>query len=306
MVAWLVRLTAVVVPGVLVAGCGRAVLTVEDIAYVPDRPTIFVAQLERETGLGMRDGLENEVVTFSLDGVALGEARTDDEGRAQFVHRFELAAGSKVFTTAAAVGHERLEVERPIHHWRADTIIVVVDVDNTVSRTDYGTLLTEEVDTESEPVAGAREVLWQLDEHYELLYLTARPRFLLDTTREWLARHEFPAAPIVTTASVSDVFDQAETKRELLRVRKELWPHLLIGIGDKEADIEAYSSLGMLGIVLGPPAEAPPERPNVIMLENWPAIGRFFAQHRETLRDPERLRDVVGQQHGRRLLGPEE
>jgi hypothetical protein len=286
-------------------GCGRIVLTADDLVYMPGRATLLVAQVEEDSPFVVRDGVEDQEVVYVLDGVVVGRARTDGEGRAELVTRVDQPAAGADYGVTIKRARRTWRVDRPIHRWDATRVIVVVDVDHTLSQTDYSTLLTEPVDTESEPYEGAREVLTALDEAYELLYLTARPRFLLDKTREWLTRHGFPAAPLVTTRTVSDVLAQAERKRELLEQRKELWPNVLIGIGDKASDIEAYAATGMLSVIRAP-ADVSPDVPNVVLMADWTAIGRFFERQAETLADAEKLRGVIEREAGTALVMPSE
>lgn len=291
------------IPLLLFSGCGRTVLTADDMVYLPGRDTIFVAQVEEESPFLVRDGVENESVAFWLDGKTVGQARTDGEGRAQLVRRVDVSPEVTRYTARIQTATQTLRVDRPIHRWDPDKVIIVVDVDHTLSRTDFETLLTEPIDTKSEPYEGARQVLATLAERYELLYLTARPRFLLDKTRQWLGGHDFPDAPLVTTRSVGALLEQAEKKRDMLQRRKELWPNLLIGIGDKNTDIEAYAATGMLSVVLAP-AEVPPGTPNVVMFADWSAIGRFFERHAATLQNPKNLRGVIDRDAGTELVIP--
>lgn len=297
------RLMFIAIPILVFGGCGRIVLTADDVVYMPDRDTIFVAQVEEESPFLVRDGVEKEAVTFLLDGKTVGHARTDSEGRAQLVKRVRISPDASQYTARIQTTTQTMDVDRPIHRWDPGKVILVVDVDHTLSRTNYETLLTEPIDTRSEPYDGAREVLTTLGERYELLYMTARPRFLLDKTRQWLHDHEFPNAPLVTTRSVSALLDQAEKKRDMLRRRKELWPNMLVGIGDKDTDIEAYSATRMLSVVLAP-AELPSDAPNVVMFADWPAIGRFFDRHATTLESAKALRSLIQRDEGTQLVMP--
>lgn len=52
-------------------------------------------------------------------------------------------------------------------------------------------LTTEEFQS-IEPIEGAVQVMRQLDEHYKLVIVTARPKIIHEITKEWLHRH-FPA-----------------------------------------------------------------------------------------------------------------
>jgi hypothetical protein len=281
------------------------VFTVDDLVYMPGHPSIFVAQVETDFLKVVRNALEGVEVTFLLDGEVVGAARTDNEGRAQLVEDVDPAAQTKTISAATRVRGKSLSVERPIHRWDSGKVIVVVDVDHTLARTDYESLLTDALDTESEPYADSQRVVSRLAEHYELVYVTARPRFLLQKTRDWLNRFGFPDAPLVTTRSVGALLQQAEKKRDLLARRKELWPNMLIGIGDKRTDAEAYAAVGLLSVMLAP-AEVPPASDNLVMVANWTKLGEFFEGAADTLRDPQALRDVLARDAGQSLIMPED
>ncbi len=286
-----VTLAAVLGISLFPSGCGKAVLTADDVAYMPGCPTLFVAQLDEETPLGIRNAREGEAIAFYLDGTRVGQAATDEEGRAQLVRKVTAPSNARTWTTKARVGRRELKVDRPIHRWEPDRVILAVDIDHTVSQTDYADLLTDGLDTESQPHAGAMESLARLQKDYQLLYITARPRILLEKTRAWLRHNGFPDAPLITARSVGAMWEQAEIKRRMLSRRREIWPNLLIGIGDKEADVKAYGKNGMLSVILAPdetPIDGPDTR-NVVLLPDWPAIQSFFNEHAQMLRDSRRL-----------------
>jgi phosphatidate phosphatase APP1 len=284
-------------------GCQQYIFTADDLAVMPRKPTIFVAQLETDSIGGLRDGVENHEVVFMVDGSVVGTARTDAEGRAQLIDEIVIPTHVSTYRVKTQVVGRQLTVQRPIHRWDPDRVIVVVDIDHTVSDTDYETLLTETDDTGSVPYPNSRATLRALGGHYELLYLTARPRFLLEETRTWLKRHDFPEAPLVTVRTVSEVLDQTKHKRQLLTRRKELWPNMLIGIGDKEADVGAYAATGMLGVILAP-ANVPVAAKNTVLLPDWSAINRFFRVHQQTLRSIERLSELLERDAGAELALP--
>jgi hypothetical protein len=284
-------------------GCGPVVLTLEDVVLLPERASVFVAQLERETPFGVRNALEDQRVTFWLGNQFVGTARTDAEGLARLVSDAEHSVTADTARAGATLGFQRVRAKRPVYRWNPDRVIVAVDIDHTISRTDHASVLLEEVDTQSTPLPGAIEGVEMIQSELHLLYLTARPSFLREKSREWIALHGFPAAPLIMPPHTSALLDQAETKRKILTERREFLPNLLIGIGDTASDAIAYSSAGMLGIILAP-LEDSPELPNVVVMDDWSRIVEFFAINAETLAAPERLADLLEREAVAELVIP--
>lgn len=176
----------------LLGGCGRFVLTADDVVCIPGQDVLFVAQLDRETIWGLRKAVEDCPVVFALDEQPIGTARTDEEGRARLASQVaDIPETARVRVTvpshpelAAATGRVR--------HWSADRVIIAVDIDHTISNTDLDELLFEPRDIASAPLPNSVATLHELAKHFELMYVTARPRFLLEKTRDWLAQHHYP------------------------------------------------------------------------------------------------------------------
>ncbi len=291
----LVRLTLVSVCACIAlvsAGCGELQLTMEDVACIPGEKSIFVGQLERDSPFGIPDALEGESISFWVGSELIGVAKTDDEGRARLAADLGTRSVRDEVIARAWVGLQRVQVVRPIQSWDANTVIIAVDVDHTIAETDYEGVLLDDVDTKTTTIPGSVEALNALSRKFHVMYVTARPNFLYDETRRWLKMHGFPQAPLVMGSSTSDLVDQAELKKDLLGWRREHLPNLLIGIGDKASDAEAYDAVGMLSILLTP-VEEEPEAANVFVMPDWAAIQAFFDANSETLTKPGKLADLL-------------
>ncbi len=276
----------------VVSGCGELQLTMEDVAYVPGEKSIFVGQLERDSPFGIPDAMENESISFWVGDDLIGVAKTDDEGRARLAADLGKRSLQDKVKARAWVGLRRVEVVRPIQSWDANTVIIAVDVDHTIAETDYEGVLLDDVDTKTTTIPGSVEALNALSRKFHVMYVTARPNFLYDETRQWLKMHGYPQAPLVMGPNASALVDQAELKEDLLKWRREPLPNLLIGIGDKASDAEAYHAVGMLSILLAP-AEEELEAENVFVMPNWAAIQAFFDVNGESLTKPDRLADIL-------------
>lgn len=91
-------------------------------------------------------------------------------------------------------------------------------------------------------VPGSVACLQQLAQHYELVYLGARPVFTLPFTEEWLAQMGFPPGPVYLR----------ETQAERLAVVRDLRGKFdfIAGIGDRWDDNELHLEIGCLSIIL--------------------------------------------------------
>lgn len=64
---------------------------------------------------------------------------------------------------------------------------------------------------ESIPQEFVQKHLWQLREHYDLHYVTARSEIVRPVTEEWIARHELPLDSLIMTGS----HDKVQVVRDL-------------------------------------------------------------------------------------------
>jgi hypothetical protein len=112
------------------------------------------------------------------------------------------------------------------------------------------------------PVPGSVECLVQLAQHYQIVYIGARPPATLPATEKWLERHGFPKGPVYL----------AETQLERLQMTRDLKAQFdfTAGIGDRWDDNELHTELGCLSIILEEYAGA------------WPQV---FARVRRAHRD---------------------
>ena len=251
----------------------------------------LVAYVEQEPVLGLRRDLEDVRVRFYVEGREVGHDRTDRDGRARKKCRLP-SGGADEFEARAAVDGRRLHSRGAVYTWRRYRTIVVVDVDHTLAETEYTELILEEEDEESDPLKRSRRVLNRLGRDYQILYLTARPRFLLEKTRAWLEENEYPPGPVVTAKGLRQSAGAGEFKRKALEELREAWPNLLIGIGDNASDAAAYGATKMLTLIVGREPE-PGIGPHAIMLRDWKRVGQFFEANQDLLGNPEELEELI-------------
>jgi phosphatidate phosphatase APP1 len=264
-----------------------------------DRDTFLAALVERGDGLlaGRMEGVE---VVFRAGGEEIGRARTDELGHALTTAR--LPAGTREIEARAAFDRRVLKARGEVYVWKEGRTILVCDIDGTVAETDVDTLLFDRWDTESRPLPGAPEALQRLSEGYNLLFLTGRPIAWHAKTYKWLEDHGFPAAPAVLAPHVRDAVKLEEFKARTISMLRKLYPNALIGIGNAEADSQAYTASGLLALVIDDGKERR-FRPEVVPLRSWNQVQQFFDANHEVLSDPDKLRSFLSE--GGLLLCPQ-
>ena len=128
------------------------------------------------------------------------------------------------------------------------TAMFVTDVDGTL--TTYETEEFSALLTGQTPMANpsAAEALWLLAERgYRPFYLTARPEYLVERTREFIATRGFPPGVIHTTTTLTGATGSAAVtykNGELAALAaRGLVP--AYGIGNTDSDAEAYATAGI-------------------------------------------------------------
>ncbi len=267
-------------------GCTAPTLSADDTVIMPGRKSPIRVVAYRPGLVQLNRKLSGVEVVLYVDGKEITRGPTDKDG--YFDVKPILPKGTKLFEARATVGGKELKDTGRVFAWPERTI-VIVDVDETISNTDFKALLSgADEDVGSTPLPNSVETLKEIDEDFNICFVTARPREVLDKTKRWMERHAFPAAPVISSETLGDVINQQRYKRKVISDIKEVTPNVLIGIGDKVTDSEAYGSLGLLTIVI---TEGLPKgfRAHGILMQNWEEVGDFFQVNRKVLRDPEKL-----------------
>ncbi len=267
-------------------GCAPAILSVADAVAFEGRPVAFAANAARPQMLGLRSSIDNVQVSFYVNGREVARGNTGNTGRASAECMLP-AGGATSFEARAFIDGRELQTPGTIYTWRENRPIIAVDIDNTISRTDYDELILREESPDSKPIVGSRETLESLSSDFHIAYVTSRPWILLEKTRRWLAEHRYPPGPVITAPRLRDLVRYKTLKRNILAGLRSRWPNLLIGIGNNEFDADGYGANGMLTLIVRPSPK--PYGPHALLFRDWAAVGRFFAANRETLAQPDRL-----------------
>jgi hypothetical protein len=271
------------------AGCGRPALYCGHTVSMDDRDTVLSALVERGGGLfaGRLDGVQ---VDFHAGDVELGQGQTDKLGFAVVTGR--IPPGIRTIEARAQLDGHNLRSEGTVYPWVAGRTIVVCDIDGTVSQTDVHALLFDRSDTESRPLPDAAETLQHLAEHYNLFFLTGRPIAWHAKTYEWLEAHGFPAVPAVLAPDVRIALKVEHYKAHFIKLLRELYPNVLIGIGNAETDSQAYTASGLLPLMIDD-GKKRRFRSEALPMRSWKQVRRFFDANHDVLTDPPRLRSLL-------------
>lgn len=273
-----------------VGGCQSPALTVDDTVIMGDVESPLRAVVEKpgltQPGRHVK-GLE---VTMFAGGREIHRGKTDENGHLE-VHA-HLPAKAEVFEARTVIDGKDVRATGRIHRWPQRTI-VLVDIDETISNTDYQTLLSgKATDVGSTPLPHSVEAMTEIARRFNVAYLTARPRELLDKTRRWIKSEGFPDGPVLTSDTLGDWIHQSEYKLRVLKHSQKVFPNILIGIGNTAGDAEAYGQSGMLTVVV--------TKDNIegfglhgVLARNWQDIRKFFDANLDVLEDPQRLRNLL-------------
>jgi hypothetical protein len=282
----------------LQTGCGKVCFTCDDVILAEDQDTILSAVLVRDTPFGTIRPKDVEVV-FYADGVEIERARTGGEGFAQAVKR--IPPGTQRIEARTTIDGQDYTSPGKIYEWGKDRVAIMCDIDGTIAETSVSGLAFESRDTKSKPMENSREVLARLSEKFDLVYLTARPIYLLEKSRAWLEDHGYPAAPLYTLVRVRESMDAARYKSDSIQIMHKVFPDILIGIGNAGTDMEAYSANGMLALMVDD-GKGRLFSAQAIQLQTWEQVERFVEANLGLLENPDALRDVIA--NGGMILQP--
>lgn len=272
-------------------GCAKPMLSLSDVVIVNGGQTAIDAFTEHSSPLGDVDQLTGVNVAFFADDQSIGSARTDGKGLARWC--CHLPDGTGIVRAKATIDGQEVEAEGRIYQWDPKRTIIVCDIDETVSATNYTSLLAEGVDDAgSKPLPDAVKTMNTLSERFNIIYITGRPRFLLNKSRRWLAANGFPPAPVVTAPTLREAIRVQKFKGGQIADLQCLSSNLLIGIGNATTDSEAYASNGLLTLIIDD-SDSKRFRAHAIVVRNWRMIAEFFDGNREVLETPASLNAII-------------
>ena len=274
------------VAAVSAGGCSPYVLTVEDRLCPVGEDIKLIGKLEIR-GVGVwNKGLDDRELSFYIDDRLVDRDDTNDDGYADVKRRFRRAGTHRLTVVYADpdTGARKATGAARVFVWDEQDPILIVDIDGTISRANPAGLFNAGPDR-STPMPRAPGTLRRLADRFRVVYLTARPRDLLDKTRDWLRHSGFPGGPVLTWDVDRYEWSQADYKKDRIDDIQDDFECVTIGVGNTPKDHDAYRKRKLFTILI-----APDDRPQTtergVRLPDWAAVGALFERN-PGLYDPE-------------------
>jgi len=221
------------------------------LAY-PREPVDLAARTTTPT----LDGVKGATITFYDNRSQLvGSAVADERGTAtvawtppaQGDYRFtagivSLPEGTREGRNVQAITPAPLLVAARSRDGR----FVVIDLDHTIVDSSFWRVLLGS----ARPAEDSVRVTKRIAAKYNLIYLTHRPDLLTRKSKEWLAQHGYPPAPLLVSDVKSALPGSGAFKTARLAEITKAYPNVEIGIGDKISDAQAYVDSGLVAYLL--------------------------------------------------------
>ena len=236
---------------VLFGGRQGYLFTASDAVTLPGEEVLLRAHLQGGDLLRAQPGY---VVRFSRGGEFYKAAETDRDGVAA-VSFTPPGAGDYVFRVEPSPNGFPDQPPEPVEALvlcrRADTPIVIVDLDKTVVASGFQQVLVGK----PEPMADSVEVMKRLAKDYTVIYLTHRPDLFGPKSRAWLREHAYPRGPLLLSDIGGFLKGSGAFKSAMLGDIRRRFTGNAVGIGDKVSDVVAYHENGLRAFLVVQPDE---------------------------------------------------
>jgi len=293
----LTRSLPVILVLMALSGCSPPLLIVRNSVVGPDGHTTIEGYVHRKPLFPFLNDIEGKTVEFLVNNKSIAQATTDKDGIAKASAVLE--NNDQCIFAEATVDGKMMRSSAQVFHWNPKKVILVIDIDNTICYSQASKVFGGRAPT-LRPIEDSKETLVRLAERFHILYVTARPRRVLEESRTWLQENGYPSGPVLTAPGVMDNLHIAEQKQEDIMSIKKDWPTVLIGIGNKASDATAYGQCKMLSIIVRPQKEEDHGNHSIFM-PSWLAIAKLFEENLETLADAETVKRVIAGEQGLKL-----
>jgi phosphatidate phosphatase APP1 len=240
----------------MTTGCSRSrVLLAGEDMVVPPRSKVDIRAKLEERNLFLKD-IEKTPIHFRLKSgqngstISLEEERmTGENGMASISLQMPEKEGLYKIDVFYDGNHrfESQNDEVRVLVIKTDKPVAILDIDHTLTSENW-LRQPEEIDPYDKDTV---RVVNELAKKYVIVYLSSRPRLMHRSTHHWLNNHGFPDGPILLWSPKKiSWFEPEEYKKDILESLRKSGITLAVGIGNREADIEAYRETGMRAILL--------------------------------------------------------
>jgi len=168
----------------------------------------------------------------------------DDGGRVFFVVPQERALPAGTYPIRMLVKGDHSVADCTLAVWEQGTRVVVSDIDGTLTTSEYDGLWTAFSPSSPDPNPSAPDVFWwYAKKGYRILYLTARPEFLLNGTRAWFQEQGFPKGLFHLVPNNTGAIGDGATEYKAGYLKERVANQALIfdwAYGNKNTDLAAY------------------------------------------------------------------
>lgn len=229
---------------------GEVVAIPHDAIALPGQNVILGTKFERSSLGGFwRPDVKNKAVRYSFAGRS-GVVRTNFDGMALAQTRAPSAPGTYPFE--AELLSPQVRGQGTLWVLDPNKPVAVVDIDGTIS--DLPDWKVPFSGARAPTFPGAPQLLADLAATHQIVYLTARDDSFDAQTRPFLARHGFPAGPVIyndlglsTIGEIRQLFPSEHGPFKLRKLQELLARGIKVevGIGNAETDAFAYEGAGI-------------------------------------------------------------
>ncbi|MDR0966995.1 MAG: hypothetical protein LBM75_10965 [Myxococcales bacterium] len=175
----------------------------------------------------------------------------DDGGRVFFTIPTEKRLPPGSYRVKMLVKGDHSEANLWLHVWERGTRVVVSDIDGTITTSENDGLWTVFAPNSPTPRVGAAATFRAYAaKGYRLLFVTARPEFATEGTRQWFADNGFPTDGVAFHLSPSDSGElgagaQAYKTAYLQALTQAHGLDIAWAYGNKASDLAAYLAAGV-------------------------------------------------------------
>lgn len=221
--------------------------------------------------------ISGERIEFMLEGRSLGQTLTGGDGMA--VKPFTPSKPGLYIIAVRLVGNPRYEadpVELYIACRKATDPILPVAL-SSVRAPSKPPAIPFSAAPSSEAMPEAAKVLSKLSNQYQLVYIETGDEAIGPDLKDWLARQDFPPAPLFVWALPGETDGRAERFVERFReLRGEVWANIPAGITRSAADAEGLARMKIPVIVMAEVDDEIDLPKSARKVTSWKAVPTFL------------------------------
>jgi hypothetical protein len=239
------------VPAHPVSARPSATIIAFDQLIQPNRSVRLAVRLVTGGLSFVRRPISGERIEFMVEGRSLGQTLTGGDGMA--VRRFTPSKPGLYVITVRLVENPRYEADA------AELVVACRKASNPILPVVLSSVRTPSQPPavpfspapSSEAMPEAAQVLSKLSDRYQLVYIETGDEALGPEAKDWLAREDFPPAPLFVWKLPGEADRRAERFAERLQeIRDEGWANIPAGITRSAADADGLARLKIQVIVM--------------------------------------------------------